>query len=55
MRDTWKSINEVLGTKQVMAIDETIMRYLGKNENVTNIANNFAKEFIKQVQSTYYT
>jgi hypothetical protein len=51
MRDTWKSINEVLGTKQVMVIDEMIMRYLGKNENFANIANNFAKESIKQVKS----
>jgi hypothetical protein len=47
---SWRYINEMLGRKRNMSVDETINRYLGQRFSDEVIAENFVNSFVKEVK-----
>lgn len=50
LKDTWQTINEIIGKQKKLSVDDVISKYLGKQFEDLDIANKFADTFVSEVR-----
>jgi predicted Holliday junction resolvase-like endonuclease len=50
IKETWQVINDIIGRKKKVSVDECIKRYLGKTSSLDEIVESFVESFVNGVQ-----
>lgn len=51
LKETWQTINTIIGKKKKESVDQVINKFLGKNESSEYVANSFANVFVEEVEN----
>lgn len=51
VKETWQTINEIIGKKRKATVDEVIKKHLGKTSSNKNISNKFVNSFVDEVSN----